>query len=664
MILESRKCLTVRALTEIAGIDPKRIVIPNPDPEECAAILKANPELKWVINCDSHELIARLKGDPPDSLRLRQKLDANGFPGHFEFIWLDYCGTFSSKAGRRRQADVHCLVKQKLVSTRVPTVLAFTVSDRGGAELYRGEISDKMILFMKGTTGADLSWLCRYRNVRQRKSRKATKMRDAGSLTTAAFVIGSSCSKKEQCRAEAEKELSCEDASFEERYIAGTDWSPRLSFDTGKVQTTPLFRALRESALNGLVAAIREMKSTSSSSLHLLLEDACLLPISRSVCEKIDRNRALSLRVVLSDAQDAIVARSLRTSFGVARGNADVVFDTARIDDVIHYTTESRPFDVVWFGNPHLRRPFKARELRAASTWGALNELMQRKLLHREDSTLVVYVGIATSCELWKDSAIDWIVCGVRAIAKKHGYPIPRVSYVSRFSVKHPRAVVVFRICEDNASTLDVLRPSRAARTSSDKMPARWETWTRWDLSRSKIPTTTSLKYRKSATCITQATARLGITSVALHEPGLHYVRPALIARAGVARLVHLCGDDLAQRYEIISRIRSSATASKKILVHESLAPNSTGPLSTGALILLDDCGVVAWEKRWSSIVTRWLALRSEESRPRLLAGMVLHVSDVANRAFFARTYATAVVETYDVVRSEGRNFLFFALRV
>ena len=91
-------------LTEPAG--PRgdgsagRVAIPNPDEEECAAMVAAEPAL-LAVPLTSHALLGALAAGcvPSGAVGPRGQLVGRGWAGRFPLVWLDYCGTFASAAG-------------------------------------------------------------------------------------------------------------------------------------------------------------------------------------------------------------------------------------------------------------------------------------------------------------------------------------------------------------------------------------------------------------------------------------------------------------------------------------------------------------------------------------------------------------------------------------
>eukprot|EP00729_Bicosta_minor_P026969 gene26969-34741_t len=91
-----------------------------------------------VFQTTSHDLLAAL-ADPTSAPS--QTLAAHGWhTRQFDVVWLDYCGTFDSRPGRKRKKDVELLLAGRLLAR--PGLLAVTLSQRGGAQPYRHSTVD------------------------------------------------------------------------------------------------------------------------------------------------------------------------------------------------------------------------------------------------------------------------------------------------------------------------------------------------------------------------------------------------------------------------------------------------------------------------------------------------------------------------------------------
>ena len=148
LVLDTRALLTTRALLALRSaaaplFAPARIVVPNPDATECDAMDAAMPGL-IAVPTTSHVLLAHLRGGgelPPAAAAL-----ARALPRSFAFVWLDYCGNLSSKAGRARERDVAALFARPRPLLGHGAILAVTMCKRGNVEMYHDELVDALVL--------------------------------------------------------------------------------------------------------------------------------------------------------------------------------------------------------------------------------------------------------------------------------------------------------------------------------------------------------------------------------------------------------------------------------------------------------------------------------------------------------------------------------------
>ena len=149
LLLETHNLNTLSALVERGtGVRPDTTVIPNPGPDECEAIrASATHAGVNVFELSSHQLIEALAERSPDSA-IRAGLANAGWPGTFAVVWLDYCGTFASSAGRQRQMDIVRLFQHGMLQER-GAMLAVTLSQRGAAPLYQHDVVDSLVAFVR-----------------------------------------------------------------------------------------------------------------------------------------------------------------------------------------------------------------------------------------------------------------------------------------------------------------------------------------------------------------------------------------------------------------------------------------------------------------------------------------------------------------------------------
>jgi hypothetical protein len=138
LALDGAGAVTFRSFTSVAGVRPATgvtaatYIVPNPSIAICDAIRTAAPGAA-VYEATSHTLLeAMLDPMSAPSSELRAE---RGWPGTLGCVWLDYCGTFDSKAGRKRKRDIIALLTNRLL--RRPGLLAVTLSERAGHSLTR-----------------------------------------------------------------------------------------------------------------------------------------------------------------------------------------------------------------------------------------------------------------------------------------------------------------------------------------------------------------------------------------------------------------------------------------------------------------------------------------------------------------------------------------------
>ena len=97
------------------GVRAESFVVPNPSAAICADIRKNAPGV-LVFECTSHTLLAKLQDPTSDYYAT---LTEAGWPGHFSYAWLDYCGALDSRPG----ASASTLAALRAGSHRHPCAL-------------------------------------------------------------------------------------------------------------------------------------------------------------------------------------------------------------------------------------------------------------------------------------------------------------------------------------------------------------------------------------------------------------------------------------------------------------------------------------------------------------------------------------------------------------
>ena len=102
LLLETSELHTLRALEAATPITAATTVVPNPNEGQLTLMRAAAPGIT-ALKMTSHTLLRALCD--PGSLQYQQLRERKGqacWPGCFSVVWLDYCGTFASTAGRQR----------------------------------------------------------------------------------------------------------------------------------------------------------------------------------------------------------------------------------------------------------------------------------------------------------------------------------------------------------------------------------------------------------------------------------------------------------------------------------------------------------------------------------------------------------------------------------
>lgn len=146
LILESGACQTVKAIVEQNHILEENIVIPNPDESVLGEIRTQFANVK-LFQKTSHEYLDDLQHDISTSSDTDDTRAISSKAESFDLVWLDYCGTLNSRAGRRRKEDIASLFSKGLLNK--DSLLVITLSERGSPVFYDREIVDSLIAYVQ-----------------------------------------------------------------------------------------------------------------------------------------------------------------------------------------------------------------------------------------------------------------------------------------------------------------------------------------------------------------------------------------------------------------------------------------------------------------------------------------------------------------------------------
>ncbi|CAE7943298.1 Wdr35, partial [Symbiodinium necroappetens] len=464
LLLETHELQTLSAL-RAAGVHAANdsTIVPNPSGEESAAIRQAAPGI-CAVPCTSHELLAAWlttgKDVAPELKAFRSRC-----PG-FDFVWLDYCGTLGSSPGRRRQADLRSLFTGSLLRPRC--VLAVTVSERGAARLYRGELADGLVLCVRAAA----------REVQQQVALLGIAEYKAPTpMVLAAFVVDAEAAALAACKPVAEG-LS---------FVPGDHWCVGRGLAAGL--ETPLARALRFAAGAFATAAGRGASA-------LALESVKLLPVTQAL-------EACGCTVLssLPDQLEAEVAAAIHgRAIGVLSGAAllDYLQQLARRPQEI--------FAAAWLGYDG-GRACTSTQLHSCSDWSHLNELLGLRLLST-DALLAVTVAYVSTAEVWLGSAVDWTLAGLRHACSRHGYHVAAAS-VMKFTANNSRLAVFLRLGQGPRKLeAGVLPPALLNQPGFEEAAgASMEFHSSWDEARVKTPSAEGRRLRQLLPALRQLLA-------------------------------------------------------------------------------------------------------------------------------------------------------------
>ncbi|CAE7910264.1 Wdr35 [Symbiodinium sp. KB8] len=569
LLLETHELQTLSAL-RAAGVHAANdsTIVPNPSGEESAAIRQAAPGI-CAVPCTSHELLAAWLTTGND-VAPELKAFRSRCPG-FDFVWLDYCGTLGSSPGRRRQADLRSLFTGSLLRPRC--VLAVTVSERGAARLYRGELADGLVLCVRAAA----------REVQQQVALLGIAEYKAPTpMVLAAFVVDAEAAALAACKPVAEG-LS---------FVPGDHWCVGRGLAAGL--ETPLARALRFAAGAFATAAGRGASA-------LALESVKLLPVTQAL-------EACGCTVLssLPDQLEAEVAAAIHgRAIGVLSGAAllDYLQQLARRPQEI--------FAAAWLGYDG-GRACTSTQLHSCSDWAHLNELLGLRLLST-DALLAVTVAYVSTAEVWLGSAVDWTLAGLRDACSRHGYHIAAAS-VMKFTANNSRLAVFLRLGQGPRKLeAGVLPPALLNQPGFEEAAgASMEFHSSWDEARVKTPSAEGRRLRQLLPALRQLLAggAADETSdvILIHEPGFVTLLPKLAALD--ARLICCVCDDPVVLNDLQRRQHEAVECSA---VADGMLQG------TSVLALLEDCGPIAWRKRWQDLAVRWLRMHAGDGEKRLV---------------------------------------------
>ena len=548
LLLETKELQTVKALKNSGGkILAERVLAPNPSEEECAAMRLAAPGIH-ALPCTSHTLLAELLTDVPPKIPGLADFTELWEKG-FDFVWLDYCGTLMSSPGHRRQTDISLLFSGPFL--RRSAVLAVTLSERGAARLYRGELANSLIVCVQAAA--------------MRAQRKVTvvglaEYRAPTPMVTAAFLLDE----------EVPNTLQSLPADVEGvRFRA---W--HAGYGLEEFTELPLAKAMS-------TIADAFARAAGGSKLALVVESVKLLPVTRS----LERLGACDGPILssLADPLEALMAKELL-------GREVEVLCGAKLMEHLNKLSDSDSklaFDAVWLGYDS-GRAMTSTLLHSSSEWSHLNTLLSLKLLS-STALLAVSIAYVNTAEVWLDSAVDWTLEGLTKACRRYGYWITAAS-VMKFTANNARLVLVMRLGQEEdaekAATTPALSPLQ-----SEELVEYHEVW---DPCRTKKLSGEARRFKRLAPLLSLLQAQRSL----LHEPGFLVLAPKL------KEVICCTYDDPVVHKELLRQ----GLATVELPVDQEVLR------SCRALVLLDDCGAVSWGQRWKDLAMRWIEEHKDQT--------------------------------------------------
>ena len=215
---------------------------------------------------------------------------------------------------------------------------------------------------------------------------------------------------------------------------------------------------------------------------------------------------------------------------------------------------------------------------RADATLRDLSQLLRMKLLN-PGGLLGFVIPHASSGECWQDSFVDWLVHGGLSICERNGYTAFKVIRVITFTVGAPRIGLLLAPVDISICPAEVRRHV-----------AKWREVESWNTARPKQPVAESAKYNHMSSSLVRLCVSEGVSSVLLHEPGFHFILPAM--KSAGFDVTCCVRQDQVQANELDKR-------------GVPVAPEWQG--GHQALLLFGEGGSAAWRELWLDQVKRWL---------------------------------------------------------
>jgi hypothetical protein len=600
LLLESRQLLTVKALQQSGVVAPcgAAVVVPNPDAGECAAMAQ-DPCMRCGAICEevSHAFLQRLfeESSPPKSddhhavagsalrhtgCELEQQNESVGVVQRagscanppFGFVWLDYCGTFSSRAGRHRQNDLHRLFSGHMLA--VPSVLAVTFSKRGSAPLYEHELVDSVVLLV-----AELSRQWDYIAT----CCGVASYTITGPMYTVAFLVTDD-------RTTGPVQLdSIASTSRELLEPSVIDFFPSWSLECHASPETSAPLWLVQQHVGAVFANhVRDLchdVTASDSVARVFVVDSKLLPATLALGALAGAK--CQVEAIVPDPLDELVAQGILRGGDVPRSRASVRCSSIR--DALHeFGSGSDKLKGAWL-NYERSRNFSFRDLQSCESWSDLESLFRSDILSHEGACLMVSLNHSSVGGCWEGSWTDWLVSGVSAAAEKSGRRVS-VAWTGTCTITFPRLFVLFDVNTGRSHLQDGER-------AQDGLPGGMTATEGWNLRRPKLADAGASKLQRLSAAVMARLCHFKPRTVALHEHGFLTILPLLLDQVNCD--VTCVSDDSIQ----LDEVRRMDTQH----VRDVTTISDFKATTAEALLILTEAGLSQLLRSWWSAIETWV---------------------------------------------------------
>ena len=545
-ILDTGLLNTTHSLASLSplGYDVSRIVVANPAEMEVRKMRETEPQLN-VFSQTSHEFLSFFEAwnhlpSPSSDSPLSSLIGKGWRPGQsFDCVWLDYCGSFDSTAGRKRQRDISLLFSVSLVSEG--SIIAVTVSCRGSTLLYDREPIDSLMIFLERTAkeqqGCNLHFLsyvmyrvtCNICTVYVRVGKRGGALLSTSSPTSPPSSLPSSSSSPSSSPSSSSlytplRALSPSDfprlAAFREQLVAEKkeyklkSLSLVHSWRVADPAVSPSFFPLHD-AFSFLSSVFTSMcLPPSSSSLSSTYSSSFLSPPSPHRFLVMDTRLCQTTVALLTSSLDASTRIDLLVDDPLDRDfvqyvlspslSSRVSISVASVTEHVEGEKEARqrlqqppqPYTGVWLSYAR-RKPFDTERLMTCHRWSDVRSLFETSgCILGERLTVTLLLPYTPLGDMWEGMSVDLVHEGIERVAREGGYSCTLV-FVATFRSGSPFMCLMFDCVSSSSISASSVPPTSSPSPASSHVlhvPSEapqtpgWKFEVGWEREREKVP--------------------------------------------------------------------------------------------------------------------------------------------------------------------------------